>query len=224
MTARRPDPYEGPAALPGPGGRARDRRVEILTFPERDTPPALRRQVVESREQAWPRERPADPAQDGQAQDEQAQDPALRPLSMLLVEDGRVLASLDVPRKDLRHAGRWFAAGGLSAVVTRRGVRGRGHGGLLVAAARETMAAEGLDVAVFTCDRPLRGFYARAGFRPLPGAVLVGGNAEEPFPSDLPGFDKVVMADFLTPTGRRWRHTFPHSRIALHPGRPRSLW
>jgi aminoglycoside 2'-N-acetyltransferase I len=57
------------------------------------------------------------------------------------------------------------------------------------------MAAGDLDLGLFTCDRPLQGFYERAGWHLLPGAVLVGGTRRSPFPSDQPGFDKVTMAD-----------------------------
>ncbi len=39
-------------------------------------------------------------------------DPALRPLSMLLVDEGRVLATLDILFKEITHAGRAFSAGG----------------------------------------------------------------------------------------------------------------
>ena len=117
-----------------------------------------------------------------------------------------------------------FAAGGLSTVVTNERARGRGYGGQLVSAAREEMRAQGLDLGLFTCGRPLQAFYERAGWRVLPGAVLVGGTAQAPFPSDRPGFDKVTMADFFSAAGRAAQASFEHTRIELWPGEIDKLW
>ncbi|MFE0189548.1 GNAT family N-acetyltransferase [Streptomyces sp. NPDC058989] len=208
--------------------------MQLLAFPEAATPPALRRQVRALHDEAWPPDgATADADGDG---DQSHHDPALRPVSMLLVDNGTVLAALDILSKPIVHAGRRYRAGGLSTVVTRRAVRGRGHGRRLVAAARETMAGSppipdmdldldlDLDLGIFTCDRPLQSFYESAGWHPLPGTVLVGGTPQAPFPSDRPGFDKVTMADFFSPEARRSRTAFHHTRIALHPGDIDKLW
>ncbi|MEV4615023.1 GNAT family N-acetyltransferase [Kitasatospora sp. NPDC049258] len=187
--------------------------MELLRYPEAELPAGLREQVWELQEQAWPTGEP-DPGL--------SHDPALDPRSMLLVDSGRVLAALDLLGKEITHAGRVFRARGLSAVVTDRARRGRGHGGRLVAAARAELAELGADLGLFSCDRPLEGFYRRAGWQPLPGAVLVGGTAERPFPSDR--FDKVVLAEFVTARARAHRGSFPGARIALHPGEIDRLW
>ncbi|MFG2292293.1 GNAT family N-acetyltransferase [Streptomyces sp. NPDC048603] len=194
--------------------------MQILSFPEEATPPGLRTQVREIQEQAWP----SPPGAGTAAPDAPVHDPALRPLSMLLVDGGDVLAALDVLSKEIVHAGGRYAAGGLSTVVTRREARGHGHGRLLVAAARRAMVERGLDLGLFTCDRPLRAFYESAGWQVLPGAVLIGGTPRAPFPSDRPGFDKVTMAGFFTPAARRAEVLFRDSRIALHPGEIDRLW
>jgi GNAT superfamily N-acetyltransferase len=200
--------------------------VQILTFPEADAPPALRAQVVGLQDEAWPPARPAS----GSSLTVTAvpatvtHDPALRPLTMVLVDGGHVLAALDILSKELVHDGRRFAAGGLSAVVTRGEARGRGHGRRLVTAAHEAMRSGAWDLGIFTCDRPLRAFYETAGWRELPGTVLVGGTREAPFPSDGPGFDKVTMGDFFTPRARRHRAGFSGTRVALHPGTTDRLW
>ncbi|MFF0742889.1 GNAT family N-acetyltransferase [Streptomyces sp. NPDC004111] len=193
--------------------------MQILSFPEEAVPPALRTQVREIQEQAWP----SPPGQ--QAPPEApVHDPALRPLSMLLVDGGTVLAALDVLVKEIGHAGARYAAGGLSTVATRKESRGHGHGGRLVAAAREAMAARDLDLGLFTCDSPLRAFYEGAGWQVLPGAVLIGGTPDDPFPSDRPGFDKVTLAAFFSSRARRAEPAFRDSRIALHPGEIDKLW
>ncbi|WP_324788353.1 GNAT family N-acetyltransferase [Streptomyces sp. H51] len=193
--------------------------MQILSFPEAATPTDLRVQVREIQEQAWPSE----PVPDVPV-DTPSHDPALRPLSMLLVDGGTVLAALDILSKEIVHAGRRFSAGGLSTVVTRKEARGRGYGRQLVTAAREKMITLSLDLGLFTCDRPLQAFYESAGWPVLPGAVLVGGTPRAPFPSDRPGFDKVTMADFFSPGGRQARASFRHSRIELYPGEIDKLW
>ncbi|MGH3416724.1 MAG: GNAT family N-acetyltransferase [Actinocrinis sp.] len=195
--------------------------MQIVSFPEADTPPELRAQALALQAEAWPSL--------GAPEREPGHDPLLHPLSMLLVEDGRVLATLDILSKEIVHAGRRLTAGGLSTVVTCEGLRGKGLGRQLVTAARELMAGHTsafrrLDVGLFTCDRPLLGFYERAGWQLLPGTVLVGGTPAEPFPSDQPGFDKVTLGGFFTRAGREARASFPHARVALYPGEIDKLW
>lgn len=194
--------------------------MQILTFPEASTPLALRTQVRALQDEAWP-------SADGHHTPYDAapvHDPALHPLSLLLVDDGTVLAALDVLTKKLDHAGRTYHAGGLATVVTRHEARGRGHGRRLAAAGRAHMAEQGCDVGLFTCDRGLQPFYESAGWEALPGTVLIGGTPDAPFPSDHPGFSKVTMAAFLSGTARRARPSFTGARIELYPGRIDMLW
>lgn len=181
----------------------------LLAYEEAALPPALAAQVADLEAQAWPGAAPG-------------HDPALAPRAMLLLDaDGTVAASLALLFKEVRHAGRTHRAAGLSSVVTRPGVRGRGYGGALVAAARTALAADpAVDLVLFSCDRPLVPFYEAAGFVPLPGAVLVGGTPEEPLATDAPGFDKQVMADLLGADPA----AFAGTRIALHPGPVDRLW
>lgn len=196
-----------------------------MSFPEAVTPPALRTQVRQLQHEAWP---PAVPSAGSDADTvhttELTHDPLLRPLSMLLVEDGTVLAALDVLSKTIVHNGRTYRAGGLSTVVVRRSARGQGHGNHLMAAAHEAMAAGDLDLGLFTCDRPLQGFYESAGWHALPGTALIGGTPHAPFPSDQPHFDKVTMADFFSTKARQTHNNFHHTRIELYPGEIDKLW
>lgn len=188
--------------------------MQILSYPEEATPAELRAQVWELQQQAWP----------SSGADGPIHDPLLRPLSMVLVDDGAVLAALDILFKDIVHGGRRFAAGGLSTVVTRAESRGRGYGRSLLTAAREVMIDQELDLGLFTCDRPLQAFYESAGWHLIPGAVVVGGTPDDPFPSDQPGFDKVTMGDFFTSASRRAKASFHHTRIELYPGVVDKLW
>ncbi|MGW2157770.1 GNAT family N-acetyltransferase [Nonomuraea sp. NPDC001699] len=191
----------------------------IRSFPEPDIPLELLAQLRDLQREAWPGH--SFPAPDGGGP---SHDPALAPRSMILLDGDTVVAALDILSKPLTHAGHRFRAAGLSTVVTRKAARGRGHGRHLVTAAHEAIADAGFDLALFTCDRPLQGFYESAGWSAIPGAVLVGGTPQAPFPSDQPGFDKVTMGDFLSSEGRARRLSFHHARIDLHPGEIDRLW
>lgn len=190
---------------------------EILVHEQADLPAELLAQIRGLHRQAWPgfaeaAEREAAPLHD----------PALRPVSLALVADGRVVAALDILSKELEHDGERYAASGLSTVVTDEARRGRGLGRRLVVAARERIAASGADLGIFTCDRPLAPFYESAGWDVIPGAVLVGGTPEEPFPSDQ--WDKVTLARFFTPRAQRGAPAFAGARIGLYPGTIDKLW
>jgi GNAT superfamily N-acetyltransferase len=185
--------------------------TDILAFAEHPVPALLRAQVSALHATDPLRCEPPRP-----------HDPALRPASMLLVRQGRVLSALSILFKEIVHAGERFAAAGLSRVITHPDERRRGYGRQLVRAAREAMAADGADLGIFTADRWLRRFYEGCGWQVLPGTVLIGGTPERPFPSDL--FNKLTFAAFFTPHARRHAHAFNHCRVALYPGEIDRLW
>lgn len=177
-------------------------------------PRGLRLEMLRLQRQVWP--------SDELLEVRTVHDPRLKPLSMLLIDDGRVCSALDVLSKTITFAGQEWRASGLSTVVTDRALRGRGYGRRLVRAAREQIAGSGADVGLFTCDTPLRGFYVEGGWDLLPGTVLVGGTEAEPFPSDQ--FDKVTFGGFFTPAALEARHAFVGSRVPLYSGTIDKLW
>ncbi len=177
-------------------------------------PATLQRQVGLLVRQAWPSERPPSTGP--------THDPALVPQSLLLLDGEQVLAALVILSKEITHGGTQYQASGLSTVVTDLAVQRRGFGLRLVRDARERIAASGADLGLFTCDRGLEGFYARAGWQLLPGTVLVGGTPEAPFASDQ--FDKVTMGDFFSPHARTGAASFLDARVALYPGPIDKLW
>ncbi|MFE3556012.1 GNAT family N-acetyltransferase [Streptomyces sp. NPDC059193] len=187
--------------------------LRVAGFAEAAVPPAQARQVAALEAAAWPGSSPG-------------HDPALAPRTLLLTAgDGTVAASLALLYKEIEVAGRRYRAAGLSGVVTRPELRGRGLGGRLVAAARAELAADpAVDLALFSCDGPLAAFYGAAGFPPLPGTVLVGGTPGEPLATDAPGFDKVVVAAFFTAEPDRDRAAFTGIRVPLYPGSTDRLW
>ncbi|MFF3210787.1 GNAT family N-acetyltransferase [Streptomyces sp. NPDC002886] len=192
-------------------------------------PSGLAEQVAGLEARAWPGSSPG-------------HDPALAPRAVLLLDaDGRVAACLALLHKPVRLAdGRTYRAAGLSGVVTRADVRGRGYGGRLVAAARAGLAADpAVDLALFSCDPELVPFYEAAGFEVLPGTVLVGGTPEEPLATDAPGLGKTVLGAFFArgaggtgaasaadDEGRadQVRAAFTGIRVPLYPGTIDKLW
>jgi len=199
-----------------PGATDRLRPVmRVVSYPEADLPEALRLQQAALQDQAWPSGPTTPPGL--------RHDPALHPVSLLLVDDGgRVLSALDILSKRITHLTRDYAASALSAVVTHPGHRGRGYGSRLVAAARDLMAGRGADLGIFTCDRSLQHFYEGAGWQHLVGTVLVGGTPEDPFPSDQ--FDKVALGGFFSARARAAASDFVGARVGLYSGEIDRLW
>lgn len=186
--------------------------ARVLSYAADALPEALAAQVAALEATAWPGSSPG-------------HDPALRPRVMLLTDGGgTVAAALTLLHKEVRLGGRTYRAAGLSGVVTRPELRGRGLGGRLVAAARAALADSAVDVALFSCDRPLAPFYEAAGFEVLPGTVLVGGTPADPLASDAPGFDKAVPAAFFADPDGRVRAAFTGVRVPLYPGTVDRLW
>jgi len=181
----------------------------IVGCPQHELPPELRAEQLRLERQAWP-----DSAT--------GHDPELNPLTMLLLNGDRALATLDILSKEIEHKGRNYRASGLSAVVTDHAMRRQGHGLRLVHAAREKIAELGRDLGIFTCDTELAGFYRKAGWTVLPGTVLIGGTREDPFPSDQ--FDKVALGSFFTAHGISHTADFEQARIELYPGEIDKLW
>lgn len=184
--------------------------ARIVQFGQAELPDGLRAEQLRLHRQAWPES------------DDAGHDPLLDPVTMLLLDGEKALATLDILSKGIEHDGQRYKAGGLSAVVTDQAARGQGHGRTLVQAARRTMAELGRDLGIFTCDTELAGFYRKAGWQLLPGTVLIGGTREHPFPSDQ--FDKVTFGAFFTPRARSHAADFEQARIELYPGEIDRLW
>lgn len=189
--------------------------AELLVAPEEEVPAALREQVLALHDEAWPRV-------DGGPAPLPGHDPELRPLSMLLVVGGRVVAALDILSKELDHRGQRYRASGLSTVVTAPDARQQGHGRRLVGAARARIATDGADLCLFTCDEALAPFYEAAGFEALPGTQLIGGTTDEPLPSGPLG--KVTLAAFFSPLALAHRADFLAADVELYPGGRDRLW
>ncbi len=186
----------------------------ILHFRESEVPGDLQMQVAALIDGAWPGLYSPPGVH--------LHDPLLSPVSMLLVEQGKVLSSLVILSKRITHGGQDYAASGLSSVVTLEEARHKGHSRRLVMAAREFIRSQGKDLGIFTSDTYLRPFYESCGWQVLPNSVLIGGTADQPFASDQ--FDKVTFASFFTAKAVESAASFRNSRIALYPGLIDKLW
>jgi len=185
-------------------------RNEIVTFPETNVPAELRKQVLRLHAEAWP------------DLELHGHDPSLRPLSMLLLDEGRVVSALDILSKDIHHRREAYAASGLSSVVTDPAQRNHGFGRHLVQTACEEIGRRRADLGLFTCDPSLQRFYEKAGWRRLSGTVLIGGTPDQPLPSDRLG--KITMGHFYSARASRDAQAFIGARIELYPGEIDKLW
>ena len=182
--------------------------MEVVIAPERELPAGLRAQVLALHRETWG--------------DVSGHDPVLAPLSMVLLDGGRVVAALDILTKELTHGDEHYRASGLSTVVTDPARRHEGIGLSLLLGAYERMSTSGVDLALFTCDEPLAPFYERAGFEVLAGTQVIGGTPAEPFPSGPLG--KVTLAAFFTPHAQTHRPDFSSADVELYPGTIDRLW
>lgn len=187
---------------------------KTLIYAEHDVPAHLQMQVLNLHYWAWGGDLPTIV--------ETAHDPALHPVSMLLVRDDVVISALNILSKPIIHGGKTYSASGLSTVVTAPAERGKGYGRRLVIEAREQMAKGDVDLGIFTCDRPLKSFYESCGWAHLEGTTVIGGTPDEPFPGDQ--FDKVTLAYFFSEKVRQHAHHFYQCRIELFPGIIDKLW
>ena len=195
--------------------------MRVQSFPEAVVPPVLARQVRALQRQAWP----DDPSGPDAGDPLVVHDPMLRPVSVLLLDGAeQVVAACDILSKTITHHGRAYAVSGLSAVVVDPARRRQGLGGELVSAGYRLMEVSGVDLSLFSCDRPLAPLYTAAGWRVLEGAVLIGGTPSDPFASDRPGFDKVVLGAFFSAAALVHRADFSGARIGLYPGDIDRLW
>lgn len=206
--------------------------MELVTCAEdavRVVAPDLAADRLRILDAAWP---PSDPGS-GADPDRHRHDPALSPVSALLAErvpgGRRLVACLDVLSKDVEVGGRGLAASGLSAVVTDPDRRGQGHGLRLVRAVRDLLLS-GVrpfgprDLLVFSCAPGLVPFYAAAGFDPLPGAVLVGGTADDELPSDRLGLVVMASCGSRAAAGSVLAQPPAGVRVLLHAGTRDRLW
>jgi len=189
---------------------------EILSYPQAALPPDLKRAALQILEAAWPSGRSLE-----ERLSRPLHDPRNTPECMLLRVKGEVVAYLAIPTKTIEHAGVPYTAAGLSAVATHRAHQRRGYAGRLVTAARERIAAAGIDLGVFTCDTPLAPFYVARGWELMPSTVVVGGSRGRPFRAD--SMDKRTLMGFFTPHAQSHRAAFEDADIYLEL-RDGDLW
>jgi GNAT superfamily N-acetyltransferase len=142
-----------------------------------------------------------------------AHDPALDATSFYIGEGNRVVSYAAVVRLTIGHGGRDFALAGLSAVATAPEFRRRGLGMAVVEAATRHIEASDADLALFTCDESVRGFYERAGWQIAPDVKVVGSDEGGALTSDRLG--KVVFMRLLSVSAYEARAAFERYPVNL---------
>jgi predicted N-acetyltransferase YhbS len=112
------------------------------------------------------------------------------PRSLVIVEEGRVVAHAALLPRTVGTDHRDLYIGGLARVCTDAAMRGRGLGEQVVRAAFGLVDAGEFDYAVFQTNRSVQGFYEKLG------AVLVDNriiNSLAAEPTASPFWDEIVM-------------------------------
>lgn len=147
--------------------------------------------------------------------------PETHAASFVLLEGKAAVCHVGIRQASLFHSGQSYAVCGLSEVVTHPLRRGQGLATALCLRAADWIRAQGADLSLFTCAPERIALYGRAGWKPIPGACLVGGTREEPFRSRDLGL--VTLGMFLSPRARKHAAEFEHEDIILELGR-NQLW
>ena len=149
--------------------------MHIIFYPQQDSSPELREQILALEDRAWPSLRGAPWPQREHR------------VSLCGKENGLLIAHAAVAAAALSYKGQSYRAFGLCEVVVAPEYRGRGLALALIAAARETMQREGADLCVLTCEPELCGLYTRAGGRQMDRLSVCGGTAPGALHSDSLG-------------------------------------
>jgi GNAT superfamily N-acetyltransferase len=174
-------------------------------YPSRELPPLVKAQILAFMRIEWT----AGYAGEQQFRDEVwPEGEADNTVHFVLEERGLVIAQAGVVSKTVSHDGVTYRTGGLTGVLTFPDFRRRGYGTLVVAAATQHIAEEGVDIGLTTCNPVLRSFYARAGWIPLPNTAVVFGDPESPLADD-----ELVLMLFVSEKGKRGRPSFEGRRV-----------
>lgn len=188
--------------------------MEIVQYPRGRADQALRAQLIELENTAWPSDVPAE-------KEVFPVEPDTYVTSFVLMADSAAVCHVAVRRKRLLHKGDVYLAYGLSEVVTHPDWRGRGLGTRLLRHALKFIERQEPDISLFTCAADRVSFYTRGGWSAMPGTCLVGGTEAEPFRSDALGL--TVMARFHSVRAESRRADFENADIYLRLGK-NQLW
>ncbi len=177
--------------------------ADLLTFAGNELPADLKCQILCAHRIEWP---------GGYVGENRLRDwlqrPRCHPRHVLLVEQGLLISYVGVVWKWLEHAGETYKTYGLSGVYTYPAFRREGHGRRLVDAAMAAIRGSDADVGLFMCEPRNVGFYAAAGWIPMPRSELFGGPRAAPYPSG-----EVTLMGFFSEKGKRGRASFASGPI-----------
>ncbi len=112
------------------------------------------------------------------------------PRSLVVIEEGRVIAHAAMLPREIRTTQGELLIGGLARVCTDAALRGRGLGELVVRAAFGLVDAGDFPFALFQTNHIVRGFYERLGAVTVLNPII---NSLADGPKTNPFWDEVVM-------------------------------
>ncbi|MEN6079412.1 GNAT family N-acetyltransferase [Chromobacterium piscinae] len=183
--------------------------MEVTSAPYQDLPPVFRQEINLMLHLAYQCEGEGEPDPE-----ETLHRPTLEARAFWLADNGRLAAYASVFGIRILHQGLAFSLGSLSCVATQPGMRGRGLGERVVAAASDWLRTCGrYDIAAFSCDEELLPFYRRAAGWEAVDLVLVANHEENALRSDALG--KVVMLELLSERARAAEASFRGAAVNL---------
>ena len=186
--------------------------MELVQYPQENCDKRIAEKIAALEDTAWPRE-------GGKTVFPSA--PGSYLTSFVLMETGMAVCHVGIRKAVLSHRGEEYLAYGLSEVVTHPDYQKRGLATQMIKQAAQFIRAQQPDISIFTCAKDKTDFYARGGWKPVPGACFVGGTKEKPFRSD--SLHLVTMMMFLSPKSELHRKEFEHTDIIFELGE-NQLW
>lgn len=186
--------------------------MELIQYPQGNPGIHIAQAILDLEDTAWP---------PGAEEQVFPSAPDTYVTSFVLMQEGRAVCHVGIRKSALYHKKERYLAYGLSEVVTRPEYQNRGLATQTIKKAAEFLAAQTLDLSIFTCAREKTGFYAKCGWEEMPGACLVGGTKRNPFRSD--SLNLAAMMRFFSLKARRHRADFEHGDIVLELGE-NQLW
>lgn len=124
-----------------------------------------------------------------------ADDPAR---SFVLLDGEKLISHAEANFRTVEHPPETFNVGGLSAVFTFPGCRGKGHATQVVRAATRFLDENGADFSMLFCGESLHRFYAASGWERADVARILFGDRAAATPYE----DGIVMMRFTSAKGR----------------------
>jgi GNAT superfamily N-acetyltransferase len=172
--------------------------IQELIYPSNEIPPHLKYQILSFLRITWP---------EGFVGENRLRNwisaEGVHSISLMVVKQDILISHVEVVWKYLDHDGKTYKVYGLSGVLTYPDFRGQGYGKRIVDKGTAYIEASDADIAMFHCDKSLKGFYENCGWIPMETAVTYVGSKDNPAISN-----ELLMMRFLSERGKMSRLAF----------------